>query len=155
MPDLIERPHLRGLWLGFLFAAAAVLCNAIFFLNPPAQRALPWLSVVFALIALPMLAQGAKQAFARPGSLAIKVLCSVVLVVSLGFVGITALAFVHARHLPSAREAPQVGDQAPEFTLADTTGQPVSLAQLFEAVPIDAQAVPPKDVLLIFYRGYW
>ena len=39
-----------------------------------------------------------------------------------------------------------------DFTLPDSTDQPVSLAQLFSAAPGTAQ---PKALLLVFYRGYW
>ena len=44
---------------------------------------------------------------------------------------------------------------APDFTLADTSGQAVSMAQLFAPAADDSHVVPPKAVLLIFYRGYW
>jgi peroxiredoxin len=48
-----------------------------------------------------------------------------------------------------------VGQQAIDFTLTDTSGQPVSLDQLFMPAADDPQATTPKAVLLIFYRGYW
>lgn len=41
--------------------------------------------------------------------------------------------------------AKQVGDTAPDFTLKDATGQPVSLASLLEKGP----------VVLLWYRGGW
>ncbi len=41
--------------------------------------------------------------------------------------------------------AKQVGDDAPDFTLEDATGQPVSLASLLEKGP----------VVLLWYRGGW
>ena len=40
---------------------------------------------------------------------------------------------------------PKVGDRAPDFTLADSTDQPVSLASLRARGP----------VVLSFYRGRW
>lgn len=40
---------------------------------------------------------------------------------------------------------PKVGDRAPDFTLADSAGQPVSLASLRARGP----------VVLSFYRGRW
>ena len=60
--------------------------------------------------------------------------------------------FVMARWMPAAQGAPQVGRKAPEFTLADTDGRPVSLSELL-STPVNGKA--PKGVLLIFYRGYW
>jgi hypothetical protein len=59
-----------------------------------------------------------------------------------------------------------VGQKAPDFTLSDTNGKPVSLSELL-STPINgktmnapvgnAQQAPtsPKGVLLVFYRGYW
>jgi len=61
--------------------------------------------------------------------------------------------FIFARLLPASHGAPQVGQQAPAFTLADTTGRQVSLSELL-STPFNGSA-SPKGVLLIFYRGYW
>lgn len=53
--------------------------------------------------------------------------------------------------LPPSPRAPAVGARAPEFTLPDTNGQPVTLSKLL------APEGSPKGswVLLVFYRGYW
>jgi peroxiredoxin len=60
--------------------------------------------------------------------------------------------FVAARWLPASHGAPQVGQKAPDFTLTDTNGKSISLAELL-ASPINGKAA--KGALLIFYRGYW
>jgi len=39
----------------------------------------------------------------------------------------------------------RVGEPAPDFTLPDASGAPVSLASFRERTP----------VVLVFYRGYW
>ena len=52
--------------------------------------------------------------------------------------------FVLAR-IPTAHTTLRVGERAPDFTLADAAGRPVSLA--------DYRGKQP--VVLVFYRGYW
>jgi peroxiredoxin len=60
--------------------------------------------------------------------------------------------FILPRHLPASSGAPQIGQKAPDFNLADTNGKQVSLSEL-RSSPINGKA--PKGVLLVFYRGYW
>jgi len=55
-----------------------------------------------------------------------------------------------------------VGQKVPDFTLADTNGNNVSLDLLLDKpnVPVVeppdvGPATPTKAVLLVFYRGYW
>jgi peroxiredoxin len=52
--------------------------------------------------------------------------------------------FVAAR-VPDTPTALRVGERAPDFTLLDAAGRPVSLADYRDK----------KPVVLIFYRGYW
>ena len=52
--------------------------------------------------------------------------------------------FIRAR-VPATTTALRVGEAAPDFTLPDTTGAPVSLASFRGRAP----------VVLVFYRGYW
>lgn len=52
--------------------------------------------------------------------------------------------FVAAR-VPTTPTALRVGEPAPDFTLSDATGRPVSLADYRGK----------KAVVLVFYRGYW
>jgi len=81
--------------------------------------------------------------------------------------------FFHARAVPASAGAPHVGQTAPDFTLTDTAGKAVSLAQLLGPATGGATAADPiingvtngitngatngaaKAVLLVFYRGYW
>ncbi len=155
MPDMIESRRNRALWLGFLLALGALLCNAAFFVNPPGQRAIPWLSVLLAGVSLIFLAGGLQRAFGRPRVYRGKILSSILVLVSLLLAGVAIFSFFRARAIPASAGAPKVGQKAPDFTLADASGQPVSLAQLFAPAADDSQVVPPKAVLLVFYRGYW
>ena len=159
MPDAAQRRKNIAPWWGFLFAVAAVGCNAAFFLRPPLQWALPLLSLLFAILALTFLVTGLRRAFGQADLYRGKVLSIVLTVVALFPVGLTAFAFVKARELPSSTAAPKVGQRVPDFTLSDTSGKPVSLDQLLapasSATTTASQAPAPKAVLLIFYRGYW
>lgn len=155
MPDMIEKRWNWAVWLGFLLALGAMLCNVVLFVNLPGQRAIPWLSVLLALVALILVAMGLQRAFGQPRVYRGKILSSILSLVSLLLAGVAIFIFFHARALPRSAGAPQVGQKAPDFTLADTTGQPISLDQLFVPAADDSQGVPPSAVLLIFYRGYW
>jgi len=152
MPDMVERRCNAPLWWGFALALPSMLCNAVLFLSPPGQGVLPWLSIVLAVLALVFVVRGLKQIFQAANSPSRKVRSSILVLMSLLLIGVSALASFKSRAMPGSAEAPQVGQKAPEFTLMDTHDQPVSLAELFSSTTNDP---PPKAVLLVFYRGYW
>jgi hypothetical protein len=152
MPDSTDGVKNTAPWWGLLFALAALGCNGAFFVNAPLQRVFPWLSLVFAVVALSFLVMGLRLVVTGPKVYRGKILSIVVTVIALLPAALSVLAFVGTRKLPGAAEAPQIGQRAPDFTLPDTLGKPVSLDQLLAASP-NSQA--PKAVLLIFYRGYW
>jgi hypothetical protein len=161
MPELTERRRNWAPWLGLLLAVAAMLSNAGFFLGLPGQRAIPWLSLALAIAALVCVAVGIMRAFRQSQTYRGKVSSSILGVVSLLICGLVAVASITSRALPVAINAPQVGQKAPDFTLADTNGNKVSLGQLLgkadgSAPAVSANAVAaPRAVLLVFYRGYW
>jgi hypothetical protein len=134
------------------FTLGAALCNVAFFLNPPAQHAIPWLSVLLAVAGLIFVADGLWHTFQPTLASGNKIQSSVLAVVALSLAAVAIFAFFHARAIPVSAGAPKIGQTAPDFRLADNRGQTVSLAELF--APADGQAAP-KAVLLIFYRGYW
>lgn len=113
--------------VGFLLALGAMLCNVVLLVNLPGQRATPWLSVLLAVVALILLARGLQHDFGNPLVYRGKILSSILSLVSLLLSGMAIFLFFHARALPPSLAAPQVGQKAPDFTLPDTTGQPVSL----------------------------
>ena len=154
MPEA-AKPGNPSLWLGLAIAFAAMLCNLVLFLNPPAQSVIPWLSLVLGIVAIVFVVLGVKNLFTQSRAIAGRVLGVFVALLSLLFSASSIFLFVHARAVPPSSDAPQIGQKAPDFTLPDTNNQPLSLMQLFAPVPGNAAVAAPNAVLLIFYRGYW
>jgi cytochrome oxidase Cu insertion factor (SCO1/SenC/PrrC family) len=78
------------------------------------------------------------------------------------FFGAVILFFMTAlplpAQLPPSKGAPKAGQKAPDFTLPDSTGRPVTLSTLRAGAPtVDGSTAEIRGqwVLLIFYRGYW
>ncbi len=172
MPELTARQRNWMPWIAVLLVLAALLSNAGFFLGLPGQRAIPWLSVALAIAALVCAAVGIMRAFRPPQVYGGKISSSILGVVSLLICGLVGFASFHSRDLPVATGAPQVGQKVPDFTLADTNGNKISLGKLLgkadastsasannssgQAIPAGmSSATPTKAVLLVFYRGYW
>jgi hypothetical protein len=148
-PD--QRRANSALWLGLLLILVAIGSNMLYFLRIPSAL-LPWLNVALPFLALLFLFLGVVRAFRQPQLYRGKILGTSLLVLSLLLCAGSVAFFIGARHIPRSAGAPQVGQRVPDFTLLDSTGQPISLAQLFSVAPGAAQ---PKAVLLVFYRGYW
>jgi hypothetical protein len=138
--------------------------NLLFIMGAPGLRAIPWLTLVLGIAALICAAVGIMRAFRQPQIYRGKVSSSILGVVVLVICGLFALLSIRSRELPSSAAAPQVGQKAPDFTLADTSDNKVSLGQLLapannstgQAIPASlGTATPTRAVLLIFYRGYW
>src|SRR5689334_8656582 len=119
-------------------------------MGAPAPHAYPRMSVGLAIRAMVFLLAGLGRLLRTP---VVNVLGSILGLVTLLIVAVNVLAFVTSHRLPASTKAPQIGQKAPEFTLPDTQGRPVALAQLFASD--NPQAQPTKAVLLVFYRGYW
>lgn len=143
------------LWVGFVLTLAAFMTYVSVFVWFPITRDFPWANLLMFSIAVVLLVMGVRRGFAadRPHPTRSKIITSIVAALSVAVIGFFIFTiFVAARWLPPSKGAPQVGQQAPDFTLTDTTGKQVSLTELRTA-PIDGKA--PKGVLLVFYRGYW
>lgn len=143
------------LWVGFLLTLSAFFTFFFIFVWIPATRDFPWANLLMFSIAVVLLVMGVRRGFAadRPHPARSKIITSIIATLSVAVIGFFIFTvFVAARWLPPSKGAPQVGQQAPDFTLTDTTGKQVSLTELRTA-PIDGKA--PKGVLLVFYRGYW
>jgi len=140
-------------WAGLLVSLFAVFSYPFVFVRWPVTRDFPWATLLIFAVAIVLLFIGLRRAFAPERRRLAKVAASVA-----SAFGVLVLAlfvftfFIAAKWLPAAHGAPQVGQQAPDFSLADTSGKAVTLAEL-RAAPINGKA--PRGVLLIFYRGYW
>jgi hypothetical protein len=141
------------LWSGFVLTLFSFLSYPFLFIDYPILRDFPWLNLLLFAVALVLLILGLRRAFrparktiSRVGAAAVATL-GVLIIAFFIFI-----AFIEARRLPASAGAPQVGQKAPDFTLADVNNKPIALADLL-ARPINDK--PPKGVLLIFYRGYW
>jgi|SRR5882724_11340274 len=156
MPEMVQRHRNVLLWLGTVLILLTVVSTIpqIYGLKF-APGILPWLGLLLPAAAVLCLVVGVSRAFKQPQIYRGKTLGSI-----LGFLALVLFAgsvwlYSHARDLPKSASAPKVGQKAPDFTLKDTAGQPVTLAQML-SIPIDsASGKAPKAVLLIFYRGYW
>jgi membrane protease YdiL (CAAX protease family) len=165
------------IWTGLLLSIIAFLSYPLFFVKFAITRDFPWASLLLFAVAIGLALLGLRRAWSRPktegeGKLrffvrrTIPTVAATLSVVILGLFIFTV--FIFARWMPASQGAPHVGQKAPEFTLSDTNGKTVALAQLLSspigvntaAAGVAARSAteaqtPPKGVLLIFYRGYW
>ena len=143
------------LWAGFLLCLLAIPSYLLVFAKFPVTRDVPWATFLMLAAGLVLLASGVRRAYRQPGEYRGKIAGPI-----LGTLGIAVTAFFcfgvfyGSKQIPKSVAAPRVGQKAPEFTLADTSNQQVSLASLI-AAPLPNAQTPPKGVLLVFYRGYW
>ena len=143
------------LWVGFLLTLVGFMSYFSVFVWFPTTRDFPWANLLIFLLAAILLFIGIRRGFAadRPHPTRSKILTSIFGLLSVAIFGLFVFAvFVFARWLPASTGAPHVGQRAPDFTLSDTTGKPVTLEEL-RSQPINGSE--PRGVLLVFYRGYW
>lgn len=141
------------LWIGFIVALLAPF--GYFSLLEKISFAF-WISIAAFMIAIVLLADGLRRAYAQPEAYRGKIAGPILAILALGVIGL----FSYANHMmgqayAKAANAPRVGDKAPEFLLTDASGRKVDIAQLLAAPLAGGAARAPRGVLLVFYRGYW
>lgn len=141
------------IWAGFLLSLFAFLSYPFLFVRWPATRDFPWANLLLFAMAVVLVFVGMRRAFGPDRRALAKIVSSLLAALSVAILGFFLFTvFVMSRWLPPAPGAPQLGQRAPAFSLADSTGKTISLSELL-ATPINGKS--PKGVLLIFYRGYW
>lgn len=156
-PALAQRRRNQALFAGVAFLFLTILSNVpgLYAMKIPGLQFLPWISLVLPGIALVCFIVGLRRAFGQPQVYRGKIWGSIVGAVSLLLFAGSIWGYYHAKDLPVSSGAPRIGQKVPDFTLQNTSGQPVELSEMLKT-PIDVSAgKPPKAVLLIFYRGYW
>jgi hypothetical protein len=148
-----RRPN-AALWLGCLIAVFAFLSYIPIFAKYPSTRDMPWANFLLFALALVFLLVGLRRAFGQSNLYRGKIAGPILTTISVAaLVFFCVSIFSLGKHLPPSTQAPKVGQKAPDFALADTSGATVTLASLL-STPITASQ-PTKGVVLIFYRGYW
>jgi AhpC/TSA family len=143
------------LWAGLLVSVIAFISYFFIFVWFPVTRDFPWANFLLFALAAGLLVIGLRRAFSpdRPHPRRSRIGGAILATLSVAIFGLFILiTFINARRLPASHSAPQVSQKAPDFTLTDTDGKPVSLSELLKS-PVNGRA--PKGVLLVFYRGYW
>ena len=154
------------IWAGFLLSVVAFLSYFLVFVWFPVTRDFPWANLLLFAFAAVLMLIGVRRAFAaeRTHPRRSKIAAVTLATLSLAIFGFFIFAtLIFARHLPASHGAPQVGQKAPDFTLSDINGKPVTLSELLTS-PINGDAAnagdlgrirAPRGALLVFYRGYW
>jgi hypothetical protein len=143
------------LWVGFAASLAALL---VYLLGFQKAREIFWASVALFVLAGWLLVTGLMRALKQSQSYRGKIAGPMLTLSSVLVAGVfVLLSYAVSKSFPAAYNAPKVGQKAPHFTLSDSTGKTISLAQLLAEPIANASGVaqPPKGVLLVFYRGYW
>lgn len=148
----MKRSWNLSLWIGFVFAIFAVFSYP-FFIRFSVTRDLPWVNFLLFAAGAIFLGIGLKRAFGKSSAYRGKVFGSIFALLSLClFAFFSFLFFYELKQLPESKEAPRVGEKAPDFTLPDQDNHPVSLTDLISS---SSPGQKPGAVLLIFYRGFW
>jgi hypothetical protein len=150
-------------WWNFLAVAGCLLTLVAFFsyyfvfARFPATRDFPWPNLLLFGGGLYLAAKGLGRSYRHPQHAGSKVSSTLLAVLSVLVVGlfVTENLYLSAQ-LPPSKEAPKVGQKAPDFTLEDTKGRQVTLAGLVgELAEKEASLREKQLLLLVFYRGYW
>ena len=144
----MKRTWNASIWIGFVVVVLGLFSYPFLF-RFPSTRDFPWVSFAALAVGGVLLAIGLARAFREPQRYRGRIGGSIAAVLAIGLTGFFLYAtFVGARKVPASKGAPQVSARAPDFTLPDQDGNPVTLSKVLA----DSK---PGAVVLVFYRGFW
>ena len=142
-PIRIKSNH--ALWLGPLIVLVGAISYFTFFVQYPTWRDTPYINLPVVLAGAWMACVGAWRAFFKSHLYRGKILGTLSLFFSLSLAGLFGTYIVYLSYqLPAPNEITQGLESAPDFTLNDQHGNPVSLSDF-----------NGKKLIVTFYRGYW
>jgi len=145
-----------SLWVGFLLVLAGFFSYIPVFAQFPITRDFPWANLLLFFAGGILLILGVTQAFGHSDLYRGKIFGPILTLLSaVGISFFIYVVFVMAKQVPASAGAPHVGQKAPDFTLPDQNGKPVTLAELVSSPPVGAPGAKANGAVLIFYRGYW
>jgi hypothetical protein len=134
------------IWAGFAVVLLGAFSYLPLFASIAITRDIPWANFLIFIVGGVLLGVGLKRAYGAPDVYRGRISGSIVGVLSLLLIGFFSYGVVVLTKVPSPQGPPKPGDPAPSFTLANTEGAQVALADLLKE---------RRAALLIFYRGYW
>ena len=140
-----RRPNLL-LWAGFLVVVLGVISYFAVFAAYPITRDIPWANFLIFLAGGGLLAVGLKRAYGSPDQYRGRISGTILGALAAVLIGLFCYGVFVLTKVPVLQGAAKTGDAAPAFTLANSDGVQVRLADLLQG---------RRAALLIFYRGYW
>ena len=152
--EVSKRRFPRTLWLGLFLVLAAPVLFMLVFIRFPVTRDVPWATLLMFGLGIGLLAHAMGQAYRGSATCRGKVITPIALTIAVVLGGFFSyVTLVGTRDLPVSGGAPRAGQRAPDFTLPDQDGRPVSLADLL--APGQWDAGQRGGVVLVFFRGHW
>ncbi len=141
----MPRRRNHAIWLGALITPVGMLSYFMYFYQFPSLRDFPWLNLSLVGLGLLLSFAGVRRAFGAASPYGGKIAASSGLVWSLLLALLfNSYVFFLSYQLPEETGITRSLSAAPDFTLKNQRGEPVSLSDY-----------RGRKVVLTFYRGHW
>lgn len=145
----MKRRWPKSIWIGLALVFLTPVLYLTLFIRYPVTRDVPWPSLLMFAVGLGLILHGLFRAYRHAQVYRGKVAAPLALTLGAAIAGFFCYVLLYqARQVPDSLGAPRVGQLAPDFTLPDQDGHPVSLTQLLAGNG-------SNGVILVFYRGWW